>query len=179
MPEKFYTSGQAALAVGVSSYRIPALLESGAIDGERTRTGRWRSAHGRSHGSKSMASLRFDDSRQSQPIPRVLKPMMKRRNPPKARRSPPSKKLIASKEQVIKLRNKAEALDLERQIRRTHRADSEDDLERAQSQKREQWMQHWFDYAMSRLPRGSNLHSQVHAKGCLTSRRSHPKYLSA
>ena len=170
MAEGTFSTGQAALALGISSYKVRTLCAAGAIDGELTGTGRWRiparelrrlQKHGIPEVPREPADssdVKADDEEAPQSV-NGTGPA-----PKPALYGPPSKGLVASREKVVRLRNKAEAQDLQRQIHQADRADHEEQQQRAAARRREQWLERWLDHASSRVPKGSGLHADIRSK---------------
>jgi hypothetical protein len=170
MAEGNFTTGQAALALGISSYKVRTLCEAGLIDAELTGTGRWKIpqrelAHLQRHGIPEIPREPVDSSDVEADDEETPQSTNGTRPAPKAALyGPPSKQLIASKEKVVRLRNKAEAQDLERQIRQANRADREEQQQRAEARRRKQWIERCLDYSVSRVPKGSGLHAEVRTR---------------
>jgi hypothetical protein len=174
MAERTYSTGQAGLTLGISSYKVRALCEAGAIDAELTDTGRWKiGAHEIARLQKAgIPAIRREpaESSDAEAAADDETPQSANGTAPKpALYGPPSKKLIAAKEKAIRLQNQAEALrhqleveELQRQIRAAQRAEREEEEQRSQERRRDKWLKRWLDYSMSRAPSG--LHSQIRTR---------------
>lgn len=176
MPEGYYATGTAAKALGLSSYHVRRLCETGLIRAELTGGDHWRIPVSEVVRIKREGIPPIPQRLPQEPANGAAKPS-KMETEPGGLCAPPSDQVILSAEEVTitenrlrKRRIELEAEELEDLFRERERRQTDEAITERQTAaevsahaRRQQWEDHWITYALSSVPKdASGIKLDVH-----------------